>query len=455
MKFAEGIFKAYDIRGTYPDQINEAAAKRITQAYAAFIKPKAVVVGRDVRSSGPSLQKAVIEGLIEAGVNVVDIGVGSTDSLYFAVGYYHYDGGIQVSASHNPAEYNGLKMVGAGAAAISGDTGLREIQALATSEQDLSGESLGEVQSRDITVDYLDFLAQFADFESISGLKVVANNNFGMTGAIAEKLLSRLGVQDSIELIKLNFEPDGSFPKGRPDPLIPENRAETSKLVVDSGADLAVAWDADGDRCYIADENGLFIEGCHLTALLAAELLKKHPGEKIIYEPRNIWAAEETIKNNGGIPILNKTGHGFIKNRMKSEDALFAGEMSGHFYFRDFYFADNGLIPFLLVLNIVAANHDKKVSEILQELRGKYFVSGEINFKVANVASALAQIEEKYRDGAIDRTDGLSVSFGSWRFNLRPSNTEPLLRLNVEAKDNAQLCQEKTAELRQLIETFD
>ncbi|QQG49810.1 MAG: phosphomannomutase/phosphoglucomutase [Candidatus Berkelbacteria bacterium] len=454
MEFDRTIFKAYDVRGIYPGQINEAAVKRIAQAYAAFLKPKVVAVGRDVRTSGPVLQKAVIDGLIEAGVNVVDIGVGSTDSLYFAVGYYHYDGGIQVSASHNPAEYNGLKIIAAGAAAISGDTGLKEIQALATGNQDLSGENEGEVHSRDISEDYLDFLATFTDFETLTTLKLVANNNFGATGAFVEKLIDRLGMSEAIELIKLNFEPDGSFPKGRPDPLIPENRAETSQLVINSGADMAVAWDADGDRCYIADENGLFIEGCHLTALLAGHLLQKHPGEKIIYEPRNIWAAEETIKANGGVPVLNKTGHGFIKNRMKSEDALFAGEMSGHFYFRDFFFADNGIIPFLLMLNIIAANPGKKVSEIARTLRDKYFVSGEINFKVTDVPTALAEIEKKYQDGVIDRTDGLSVSFGTWRFNLRSSNTEPLLRLNVEAKDNEQLCSEKSAELRQLIETF-
>jgi phosphomannomutase len=452
------IFKAYDIRGTYPDQINAPAVGRIAQAYAAFVRPKVVAVGRDVRQSGIELQKAVIDALLASGVNVVDIGPVPTELIYFAVGYYHYDGGIQVSASHNPPEYNGLKMIRAGVEAISSDTGLLAIKELAESDEKLTGEGRGELHSRDVTEDYLDFLTGFAHFDGIRPLKIVANNNFGLNGGLAQKLLKRL-VAGNIELIELNFEPDGSFPKGRPDPMIPENRAETSSLVRSEKADLAVAWDADGDRCYFADENGEFIEGCHLTALLAAHLLENSAdqagGQKVLYDPRNVWAVEETVRAAGGTALLNKAGHTFIKNRMRQEDALFAGEMSGHFYFREFYYADNGLIPFLLLLNILHKQPDKQLGDIVRPLREQYHVSGEINFKVKDALAPMRAVEAKYAEGQVDRTDGLSVELDQWRFNLRPSNTEPLLRLNVEAKADEALCRERTTELRHFIETLN
>lgn len=448
------IFKAYDIRGIYPDQISAVDFKRIAQAYAAFVKPITVAVGRDVRSSGPELQKAVIDGLLEAGVNVVDIGPGPTDALYFAVGYYGYDGGIQVSASHNPAEYNGLKMVRAGVEAISSESGLLDIKKIAESDDDLSAHTTGTLQSKDITEDYLDMLANLSEFEALTELTIVANNNFGLTGPLFEKLLVRLGMQNAIKLIKLNFEPDGTFPKGRPDPLIEENRAETIAAVKENQAALAVAWDADGDRCFFADENGDFIEGCHLTALLADYLLQSHPGEKIIYDPRNIWAVEQTVRAAGGLPILNKAGHTFIKNRMKKENALFAGEMSGHFYFRDFFGADNGIIPAVLILNILSQQPGKKISEIIAPLRGKFFVSGERNFKVADVSTVLARIKAHYLGSDVDQTDGLSVNLSDWRFNVRGSNTEPLLRLNVEGRSQA-ICDEKLAELTQAIKALN
>jgi len=458
------IFKAYDIRGTYPDQINEAKFKRIAMAYAQFLKnkiaiqskgaassstPLRVVVGRDVRLSGPKLEKAVIDGLIEAGVDVTDIGSVPTEMLYFAAGYYHFDGGIQVSASHNPKEFNGLKLLAAGVEAISGDTGLTEIKKLAESSDNLVSLIPGELESREVEEDYFDFLTKFVHFDAGRPLKVVANANFGFSGEVTQRLLARL-VTSHVNLIELNFKPDGNFPKGRPDPLIPANREETSELIKATNANFGVSWDGDGDRCFITDEKGEPIEGCHLTALLAEHLLKTHPGEKIIYDPRNVWATEATVQVAGGVPILNKAGHTFIKNRMRQEDALFAGEMSGHFYFRDFYYADNGLIPFLLFLNIVT--EDKRpVSEIVRPLREKFFVSGEINFEVTDKAAMMKKAESTYPDGQIDRTDGLSISFDhSWRFNLRPSNTENLLRLNVEANGQA-ICTEKTAELTALI----
>jgi phosphomannomutase len=445
----ETIFKAYDVRGTYPDQIDEKTVKRIAGAYAEFVKPKVVAVGRDVRVSGENLQKAVIEGLTEAGVEVVDIGVVPTEMLYFAVGYYHYDGGIQVSASHNPAQYNGLKMIKAGVEALSSENGLPEIKKLAFSDEDFTSEQRGSVHEKDTTEDFLDFLSKFAECESIPELTVVANANFGMSGVVAEKLLERLGL-DTVEFVKLNFEPNGTFPKGRPDPLVPENREETSELIRETKSNIGVAWDADGDRFYVADENGLFVEGCHLTALIAEYLLKKHPGEKILYDPRNIWAQIETVEAAGGVAILNKAGHTFIKNRMRSEDALFAGEMSGHFYYRDFYYADSGLITFLILLNIMAENPNKTMSQIVEPLRSKYFVSGEINFTVTDISAKLEEIEKTYSNGELDKTDGLSVSFDDWRFNLRASNTEPLLRLNVEARSE-ELCRAKTEELKKLL----
>ncbi len=432
------IFKAYDVRGTYPDQINEVAAHRIAGAYATYLQlaGKTVAVGRDVRLSSPSLQKAVIEGLTAAGVNVINIGVGPTELVYFAVGSLNLDGGIQVSASHNPAEYNGLKMIKAGVEAISSDAGLNEIKALSLGSAEFKVHSVGTLQKQQLSAEYIHYITSLVNLSGLPALKIVANNNFGASGPLAKQLLEKLNAP--VELIELNFTPDGSFPKGRPDPLIAENRAETSILVRDHGADLAVSWDADGDRCYIADENGEFIEGCHLTALLAEHLLKKSPGKKVIYDPRNVWAVEGTVKAAGGTPILNKVGHTFIKNRMKQEGALFAGEMSGHFYYQSFWNADNGLLTFLTFLELLAQS-GKKVSELVAPLRQEYFMSGEINFRVVDPKAATETVMEEFGDGQVDKTDGVSVDHGDWRFNLRSSNTEPLLRLNVEARDEATL----------------
>lgn len=433
------IFKAYDIRGTYPDQINETAVERIAGAYAAHLQleGKTVAVGRDVRVSSPSLQAAVIKGLTAAGVNVIDIGLGPTELIYFAVGSLNLAGGIQVSASHNPAEYNGLKMVKAGVEAISSDTGLEEIKSLVQGDQVFGSARPGTVTEKNLTEDYLAAVTKLVNLVDLPPLRIVANNNFGLSGPLAKQAITALKVP--VELIELNFQPDGTFPKGRPDPLIAENRAETSAAVTQHKANLAVAWDADGDRCYVADQHGQFVEGCHLTALLAEHLLKKNPpaggpGQKIIYDPRNIWATEETVAKAGGQAVLNKAGHTFIKNRMKAEAALFAGEMSGHFYYRDFYNADNGLLTFLYVLEILSQSQ-KTLAELVEPLRAAYHVSGEINFKVSDVKAAVADVQERFPGGKEDLTDGLSVTFDNWRFNLRSSNTEPLLRLNVEARD--------------------
>lgn len=444
----EQIFKAYDVRGTYPDQVNEAAFERIARAYAQFLKPKTVAVGRDVRISGERLQQAVITGLTAMGVNVIDIGIGPTEQLYFAVGSLNLDGGIQVSASHNPAEYNGLKMIKAGVEAISGDTGLLEIKALALGNTPLVGSSTGTVKHQDVTDEYLRYIAKLVDLQDLRPVTIVTNGNFGMSALLAKRLISRMKLP--ITVIALNAEPDGTFPKGRPDPLIAENRAETTALVLQHHADMGVAWDADGDRCYVADENGQFIEGCHMTALLAAHLLRKYPGEKVLYDPRNVYAAEYAITTAGGVPIETKTGHAFIKNRMKQENSIFAGEMSGHYYYRDFFRADNGLLTFLYFLELIAISGNKKVSEIAQPLRDQFFVSGEINFTVTDALAAIADVQQHYPAAKLDTTDGVSLNFDDWRCNIRSSNTEPLLRLNVEAH-SAATCQEKTAELQTLL----
>jgi phosphomannomutase len=448
----EKIFKAYDVRGIYPGEIDEAAVKAIAKAYAVFACPepgRRVAVGHDVRLSSPSLHQAVIEGLTEMGVDVIDIGQGPTELIYFAVGAHNLDGGIQVSASHNPAEYNGLKMVRGGVEALSSDNGLLDIKTLALANALPEVAHKGSVTKQNLTEEYLEFLYQkFGRSGWPSEIKIVANNNFGLSGVLAKRLLQE--GNSRIEMIGLNDTPDGSFPKGRPDPLVLENRAETSELVKNEQADLGVAWDADGDRFYLVDENGVFVEGCHLTAKLAEYLLQKNPGEKIIYDPRNVWAVEQTVKTAGGVAVLNKAGHTFIKNRMKKEQALFAGEMSGHFYFRDFYFADNGLIPFLLVLSIIGES-GQSVSEMFKDLRENFHVSGEINFKVTDISAKIAEIEQAYGDGQVDRTDGLSLMFDDWRFNLRSSNTEPLLRLNIEGK-NKQVVDQKLAEITELIQ---
>ncbi|MEK7201967.1 MAG: phosphomannomutase/phosphoglucomutase [Patescibacteria group bacterium] len=454
------IFKAYDIRGVYPDEIDEKKVKRITMAYARFLLKDSnqppvpssqslrIAVGRDVRLSGPKLQKAVIDGLTEAGVNVEDIGPVPTEMLYFAVGFYHFDGGIQVSASHNPAEFNGLKLVRSGVEAISSDSGLKEIQALAESDDNLASLTEGTVETRDVEEDYFDYLTKFVHFDSAPALKIVANNNFGLSGPLAQRFLERLN-SNHINLIELNFQPDGTFPKGRPDPSRPENRQETSELIIETKADFGVAWDADGDRFFVVDEKGKAIESCYLSALLTNHILQENPGQKIAYDQRTAWVNTKVITTAGGTPVLSRVGHAFYKSTMRENDAVFGGELSGHFFFRDFYFADNGLIPFLLFLNIVAKTKES-VSEMVRLMEEKYIISGEINFEVSDKDKMLAKIEQQYADGSIDRTEGLSITFESWRFNLRASNTENLLRLNVEAKDKS-TCDQKTAELTELV----
>ncbi|HEX7586130.1 MAG TPA: phosphomannomutase/phosphoglucomutase, partial [Patescibacteria group bacterium] len=391
----EKIFKAYDIRGIYPEDLNDLDAYKIAKAFCEYLKPSDVVIGSDIRLSSPSLKKASIKAVTDMGIKVIDVGEISTDMLYFSVANYGYAGGFSVTASHNPKEYNGMKMVREGSRPISSDTGLFDIRdsALKIEEgKNILDDKVNEklVEKKDVLEDYIEKIKTFADFSKIKkparnashsdagGFKIVANPNFGVAGRALDKLLEGTG----IEIVKLNYDPNGNFPKGRPDPLIPENRTEMSELIVESGADFGVAWDADADRCFFFTEKGEFIEGYFITALLAKIFLEKNPGGKIIHDTRLIWAIENIAKANGGMAVSTKAGHAFIKERMRKEDAVFGGEMSAHYYFRDYFYCDNGMIPLVMMLEFLSGQ-DKSLSEIIQEMFwNKYFVSGEINNEV-------------------------------------------------------------------------
>jgi phosphomannomutase len=456
--FNPKIFKAYDVRGIYPTELDEETAYKVGQAYAKFIKPKKVAIGRDVRSHGENIKKELIRGLNDAGVDVTDIGIISTDMLYFAVANYGYDGGITVSASHNPKEYNGFKFVREKSIAISSDTGLFDIRDMVVNNNyEVKSDKKGTIEKKEIMDDYIEKIITFIDVNKIKPLKVVLSANFGLAGKVAKKILEKIPAK--IEATYLDDEPNGDFPKGRPDPLITERQTETSELVKSTKSDFGVAWDADADRCFFFDETGKFVEGYFIVGLLAKELLKNHPGDKILHDPRLTWATIETVKKSGGIPIVTKTGHGFIKDRMKKEDALFAGEMSAHNYFRDYYYCDNGMIPLVMMMQMISET-GQTLSELIAPMTHKYFVSGEINNEVKDVDEVLQAAEKIYSDGKIDKTDGLSVEYGNpendkicWRFNLRGSNTEPKIRLNVESTSK-ELMEQKRDELLELIEKY-
>ncbi|MCX6765730.1 MAG: phosphomannomutase/phosphoglucomutase [Candidatus Moranbacteria bacterium] len=458
MQIDSKIFKAYDIRGIYPDEINEQDAYKIAKAFCEYLKPKNVVIGSDVRLSSPSLKQATVKAVTDARIKVIDVGIISTDMLYFAVANYGYAGGFSITASHNPKEYNGIKFVREGSRPISSDTGLFDIRDIAfrnnspltTDNLRLNEENLKLIEKKDILDDYIKKIKTFADFSKFRKFKIVANPNFGAAGKTLDKLLEGTG----IEIVKLNYEPDGNFPKGRPDPLIPENRKEISKLIIDSGADFGVAWDADADRCFFFTEKGEFIEGYFITAFLAKIFLERYPGSKIIHDTRLTWAIEDTVKENGGIDIATKAGHAFIKERMRKENAVFGGEMSAHYYFRDYWFCDNGMIPLVMMLEFLSGQ-EKTLSQIMREMFwNKYYVSGEINSEVPDVKTILEKAENAYFNGAIkvDRADGISIDFPDWRFNLRGSNTEPVIRLNVEAETKEKM-EEKRDELLKTIQS--
>ncbi|MCL4353509.1 phosphomannomutase/phosphoglucomutase [Patescibacteria group bacterium] len=449
MTIDPSIFKSYDVRGVYPKDFNEDIAYKITQSYIKLINPKKVVLGKDVRESGPSLYERIEKSFLEAGVDVLDIGTVSTDEFYFAVGNNDVDGGITISASHNPREYNGMNFCKRNAVPISGDSGLSEIKDMVLSNNYSvpKAKTPGKTEKLNVRDDFIKKSASFINVESLKPMKIVANANFGVDYLILKRAVELFNLP--LTLIPLNEKPDGTFPKGPPNPLLPENRKETLELIKKQHADLGVSWDADGDRCFFADENGNFIEGYFITAILAKELLKKNKGAKVVIDPRLIWATSEEIKKSGGTPIISKPGMTVIAARMAKENAIFAGEMSSHFYFKQNFFRDNGIIPLFLILEMLS-KYDTTLSKLALPYTSKYFISGEINFETAKKDEIIKKAQEEYNDGKIEFIDGLSVEYPSWRFNLRKSNTEPLLRLNLEAKTK-ELQEEKTKELVKFI----
>ena len=441
-------FKAYDLRGRVPDELNEELAYRIGQAYAAKFAPKRIAIGHDIRLSGPALAGALARGFTEAGVEVLDLGLCGTEEIYFAAFHLAVDGGIIVTASHNPAEYNGMKFVREGARPISGDTGLHDIARLAVAGEPVKAANTGTVIPYDNRPAFIDHLLGYVDAGRLKPLKLVANCGNGCAGPVVAMLAERL----PFSFVMVQQEPDGRFPNGVPNPLLPENRAATARAVRDHNADLGIAWDGDFDRCFLFDEQGNFIEGYYMVGLLAQAILAKHAGAKIIHDPRLVWNTVEVVEKAGGVPVMSKTGHAFIKERMRREDAVYGGEMSAHHYFRDFAYCDSGMIPWLLAAEILS-NSGRKLSELVSAMQAAYPVSGEINSRVADPDAVIAKIEAFYADtpGEREYTDGLSFTADRFRFNIRKSNTEPVLRLNVETRGDRKLMEEKTAELLGLI----
>lgn len=444
MEIKQTAFKAYDIRGKVPDELNEELAYRVGRAYVEIFKAGKVVVGRDIRLTGPAIREALVKGLTEAGCDVVDIGICGTEMIYFATAHLKLDGGIMITASHNPQDYNGMKLVREGARPVSGDSGLKEVEKLAVSGNFAPvSTSAGKVTQIDIMDEYISHLLTYVDSANLKPLKVVVNAGNGCAGPVIDALEKHL----PFEFIKVNHQPDGTFPNGVPNPILNENREATAEVVRKSGADAGIAWDGDFDRCFFFDENGEFIEGYYIVGFLAQAFLRKYPGAKIIHDPRLTWNTIELVEKAGGIPVQCKSGHAFIKERMRLEDAVYGGEMSAHHYFRDFSYCDSGMIPWLLLLEIMC-REGKPLSVLLKERMKCYPVSGEINSTVKDAKVVMARIEERFAHGAkVDRTDGLSVEFDDWRFNVRSSNTEPVLRLNVETRCDEKLLKDKTQAL--------
>ncbi len=438
-------FKAYDIRGRIPDQLNEDIAYRIGRAYVEYLAPKSVVVGYDIRLTSRQLCDALSEGLTDGGADVINIGQCGTEEIYFATSHLSVDGGIVVTASHNPKDYNGMKLVRDNSRPISGDTGLTDIKALAEANDFAAVSNKGKVTEQDTRAAYIEHLLTYVDVSALKPLKIVCNAGNGGAGPIIDLLEASLPV----EFIKVHHEADGNFPNGVPNPLLEENRAPTIEAIQAHGADLGIAWDGDFDRCFFFDANGRFIEGYYIVGLLSQAFLEKVPGSKVVHDPRLTWNTIEIAKQYGGEAIQCKTGHAFIKERMRQEDAIYGGEMSAHHYFRDFFYCDSGMVPWLLVIELMS-KQDKTLAELVDERMAAFPASGEINNTIAEPAALLKQIEQDYATDAqsIDHTDGLSMSFGNWRFNLRMSNTEPVVRLNVETRGDEKLMLEKTAELQ-------
>ena len=445
-------FKAYDIRGVVPTEVNEEMAYRVGRVFAVMLGAANVVVGHDIRLSGPSISAAVTEGLRHGGANVVDIGQCGTEMIYFATTFLNADGGIMITASHNPANYNGMKLVRRGARPMSEDTGLKDIAEMVVHGEIphglYPGKVAGDLTKRDIMSEYVQHLLTYINIDDLKSLRLVVNPGNGGAGAVLEVLEQHL----PFELIKINEQPDGNFPNGVPNPLLLNNRAETSQAVLQHQADMGIAWDGDFDRCFFFDEKGEFIEGYYLVGLLAELFLQKYPGSKIMYDPRLVWNTEEIVTRLGGQLVRCKSGHAFMKECMRANDVIYGGEMSSHHYFRDFTFCDSGMITWLLVAELVCKS-GKTLSQLVGERMALFPCSGEINRKVEDAETVFAEVEKRYTtaQAQVDHLDGISIAYPTWRFNLRKSNTEPVVRLNVESRGNVELLQEKTQELLKII----
>lgn len=444
-------FKAYDIRGRVPDQLNEDIAYRIGCAFVQFLNAKTVVVGHDVRLSSVSLSNALVRGITDMGAEVLHIGQCGTEEVYFASFNNPVDGGICVTASHNPMDYNGMKFVREGSKPISGDTGLKEIQRLAEQNIFTKAGQKGRVSSLDSRPAYVEHLLTYTDLSALKPLKIVVNAGNGGAGEVIDVLESLL----PFEFIKVHHQADGNFPNGIPNPLLVENRSSTAEAVREHGADLGIAWDGDFDRCFFFDESGEFIEGYYLVGLLAEAFLLKNKGAKVVHDPRLTWNTQDLCEQTGGVAVQSKTGHAFIKERMRIEDAVYGGEMSAHHYFRDFAYCDSGMIPWLLVAEMICRG-GQPLSAMMSERVAAFPCSGEINSTVKDSAALLAEAERRYQSSAeaVDHTDGLSMDFGQWRFNLRCSNTEPVVRLNVESRADTELMQQQRDKLLALIAEY-
>ncbi len=454
-------FKAYDVRGRVPDQLNEETAEFIGRAYAALVSPRKVVVGHDVRLTSPALAEALCRGLTASGVDVVDIGLVGTEEVYFATFSLGLDGGIMVTASHNPRDYNGMKFTRAQARPISADTGLLEMEAMVVNA--LGGGAGGRpapatpeaarpgvITTLDVRHSYVEHLLSYIDATKLRPLKVVVNAGNGGAGPVIDVMEKSL----PLHFVKINHRPDGSFPVGVPNPLLPENRAVTAEVVVAEGADLGIAWDGDFDRCFFFDERGEFVEGYYLVGLLAQRALRRHPGAAIIHDPRLVWNTRDLVEAAGGRPVVSKSGHAFIKEKMRAVDAAYGGEMSAHHYFREFSYCDSGMIPWLQMVEALS-EEERRFSALMEERIALYPVSGEINLTIADPPRALAVVRSAYEPGAlvIDETDGVSIDYPEWRFNVRMSNTEPVVRLNVETRADRDLLELKTGELLDVLQS--
>jgi len=440
-------FKAYDIRGKVPGEFNTDLAYKIGRAYSTLINARKVIVGHDVRESSNEISESLIRGLNDSGTDAIDIGLCGTEMVYFSTPHFDADGGIMITASHNPPEYNGMKFVKRGSVPVGYDSGLDKVeQMIVENELGTIGDKKGSVSEKNVLNEFINHLDKFFDPAKINPLKVVVNAGNGCIGPALEAIEAKL----PIKMIKVFFEPDSKFPNGVPNPLLPENRKSTMEAVIKNEADLGVAWDGDYDRCFFFDENGNFIDGYYIVGLLAKSILKTNPGGKIVHDPRLVWNTYDVVKKAGGEAVVSKSGHAYIKAKMREVNAVYGGEMSAHHYFRDNSFSDSGMIPFLLVLQLMGEDN-KKISELVGEMIKNYPCSGEINSTIDKPALKIKEAEEKYSDGKIDKIDGLSVEYDDWRFNLRSSNTEPIIRLNVESKGNEKLMKKKTKELLKLI----